>query len=128
MTSPPPIVSATRGAAAFPKSRLRSLVGVFLGLASIVPLLGFGIVYLHAPRLHEQAFAELRTIADLKASQIESWLGERRGNATVFTASAGFIERVERWLHTGDASAREGVVERLEAVKQAYDYDGLALL
>ncbi|MCM8623977.1 MAG: hypothetical protein NFW16_20135, partial [Candidatus Accumulibacter sp.] len=89
-----------------PHSRLRGMVGVTLGLLSIVPLLDVGIVYLENPRLKQQAFADLNAIAALKAGQIEAWLDERRADAIVLGTSPGFIEDAVRVARDEDADAR----------------------
>lgn len=107
--------------------RSRRVAAVFLGLLSIVPLLGLGILYLEAPRLRQQAFADLSAIAELKVGQIESWLDERRGDAYVLSASSGLIDNVFR-AAGGDSVARQGVRERLEALKSAFAYDDLVVL
>jgi hypothetical protein len=106
------------------KPRFVSIAGVFLGLISIVPLLGLGIFYLEVPRLREQAFADLSHIAELKAGQIEAWLDQRRGDATVLTVSSGLVDNVIQAARGGDAAAILGLVERLGALKSAYSYDG----
>ncbi len=111
-----------------PHSRLRGMVGVTLGLLSIVPLLDVGIVYLENPRLKQQAFADLNAIAALKAGQIEAWLDERRADAIVLGASPGFIEDAVRVARDEDADARRRLVERLETLKRVYAYDGFMVV
>lgn len=111
-----------------PKSRLRGVAGVILGLLSFVPLLGLGVFHLETPRLEQQAFADLSAIAELKASQIEAWLDERLGDAIVLGASPGFIEDVSRVARDGDAAARRRVVERLETLKRVHAYDGFVVV
>jgi len=106
------------------KPRLRSIVGVFLGLASIVPLLGLAIYYLEAPRVRQQAFADLSAIAELKVDQIEAWLNERRGDATLLSASPGLIDSAVQ-AAGGDAAARRGLLQRLEVLRSVYAYEGL---
>jgi PAS domain S-box-containing protein len=111
-----------------PKSRLRGVAGTLLGLLSIVPLLGVGIFYLETPRLKQQAFADLNGIADLKASQIEAWMEERRGDAAVLGASPGLIEDALRAARDEDAGARRRIVERLETLQRAYAYESFVLV
>jgi len=118
----------TPSASTLPKSRLRGVAGVFLGLLSIVPLLGLGIFYLETPRLRQQAFTDLNAIADLKVGQIEAWLDERRGDAFVLGASPGLIEAVVRAARGEDSTARQDLVERLGTLKSAYAYDGFEVL
>lgn len=104
------------------------MAAVILGLLSIVPLLGVGIFWLETPRLEQQAFSDLGAIADLKADQIEAWLAERRGDALVLSGSPGLIEDTARATRDQDPGARKRVVDRLEALMQAYAYDGFVVL
>ena len=115
-------------ASMLPKSRLRGVAGTLLGLLSIVPLLGVGIFYLETPRLKQQAFADLNGIADLKASQIEAWMEERRGDAAVLGASPGLIEDALRAARDEDAGARRRIVERLETLQRAYAYESFVVV
>ncbi len=112
------------GAEAVPSTpKAGKLLSVFLGLALVVLLVGAGIVRMQGPRIQKAALLDLAAIAELKAGQIESWLGERRGNAEMLAASSSFIDDVELWLRSGDATARQHVVKRMEAFKHVYHYD-----
>lgn len=106
-----------------PVPSARNLLGVFFGLALAVLLVGYGVVRLQGPRMEAAARADLAAIAQLKAAQIETWLGARRGDAEVLGASSGFIDYVELWLRTGDATARARIVKRMDALKRAHRYD-----
>lgn len=108
--------------------QIRQLVGVFLGLMLIVPLVGFGIVRLHGPQIREAAFADLHAIADLKAGQIESWLGDRRGDAEELAGSAGLAIHAERLVMNGNADSRSYIADRLKIITKAWDFDSTALL
>ncbi len=67
---------------------------MFLSLAMVAPLVSIGIVKLYGPELERGAYADLQTIVDLKAEQIELWLAERHGDAEAIAVSQAFIERV----------------------------------
>ncbi len=107
--------------------RVRGPLALFLGLALVVPLIGYGVVQLHGPLLREAAFADLAAVAELKAGQVESWLWERHGDADTLRDSEPLIHDVERWLQQGDGTARARSIMRLEGLKRAFHYD-VALL
>ena len=54
---------------------------MFLSLAMVAPLVSIGIVKVYGPEMERGAYADLQTIVDLKAEQIELWLAERHGDA-----------------------------------------------
>ena len=112
-------------ASILPKSRLRGVVVIILGLLSIVPLLGVGIFFLETPRLKQQAFADLNAIADLK---VEAWLAERHGDAVVLGASPGLIEDAALAAAGQDSAARRRIAERLETLKRAYAYESFVVV
>jgi PAS domain S-box-containing protein len=123
-----PLDLLSRSARLLPGSRLRGVAGIIVGLLLIVPLLGVGIYSLEAPRLTQQAFADLNAIADLKAGQIEAWLDERRGDAMILGASLGLIEDAVRAARDDDPAARQRLEERLATLKRAHDYDSLVVV
>src|SRR5690348_7507712 len=74
------------------------LMLMFISLAMVAPLVSIGIVKLYGPELERGAYADLQTIVDLKAEQIELWLAERRGDAEALAVSQAFVERVAMML------------------------------
>jgi diguanylate cyclase (GGDEF)-like protein/PAS domain S-box-containing protein len=107
--------------------KARNLIGIFLGLALIVPLLGFGISSIYGPHIQKTAFDDLRSIAELKAGQIESWLDERRNDADELTERATIIEMAERWLKRGDAGAKAYVQARMNTLVRTHGYETVLL-
>lgn len=113
--------------ASFRAPRMRQLASVFVGLALIVPLVGFSIVRLHGSHVREAAFADLRAIAALKAGQIENWLNERQSDAEVLSGAAGLEEQAQRLISRGDAGSRNYVLNRLKIFAKAWDFDAALL-
>ena len=105
----------------------RYWIVTLLGLA-VLPLLGFGIVYLHGPQLEREAYANLQAIADLKADQITRWLIEQQRDAEVLATDAGFARQVDQIRHRDDATLREEISARLDGLRTVYDYEGVVLL
>src|SRR5690606_18764171 len=73
-------------------------------------------------------YADLQTIVDLKAGQIELWLAERNGDAEAIAVSQAFIERVANLEHDSDVRLRQLIRNRLEAVRRAYSYESVLLM
>ncbi|MBS1187496.1 MAG: diguanylate cyclase/phosphodiesterase with and sensor(s) [Burkholderiaceae bacterium] len=104
------------------------LVLAFIVLAASIPLIGFAIIALHAPQAEHEAFAHLRTIADLKSRQIESWINDRHNAGVAMRANDGFIRRVAAATHDRTPENIAYVRMRLEAIMQAHSFDGVLLL
>jgi len=115
-----------------PAPRLRKLAGIFFGLLLIVPLIAYSIVRLHGPHMRGTAFADLRAIAALKESQIESWLTERRGDAEVLANSGVLTRQAEQVALFDNAAARANTAKILEtyiaAYKKANGFDSAILV
>ncbi len=110
------------------RSRLNRLMLMFLSLAMVAPLVSIGIVKMYGPELERRAYADLQTIVDLKAEQIELWLAERRGDAEAIAVSQAFIERVANMQNQKDGHHRQLIRNRLDAVRNAYSYESVQLL
>jgi diguanylate cyclase (GGDEF)-like protein/PAS domain S-box-containing protein len=104
------------------------LMLMFISLAMVAPLVSIGIVKLYGPELERGAYADLQTIVDLKAEQIELWLAERRGDAEALAVSQAFVERVAMMLHDKNGQQRQLIRNRLDAVRNAYSYESVLLL
>ena len=99
------------------------LAGIFLALALVVPLMGFGIVRLHSPQMERETFDNLRTIADLKATQIDTWVTERVGDGIALADSKGFVARVAELQRSGSAKESDTIRIRLELLIKGMGYD-----
>ncbi|MBI2307639.1 MAG: PAS domain S-box protein [Rhodocyclales bacterium] len=76
-------------------------------------------------RAHQGAF--LRSVAELKASQIEEWLAERSRDAEAVRSALLFGEAGGAWRKGGDARARQKLLARLEAYRSAMRYGSVAI-
>ncbi len=110
------------------KPRQRYWVLTFIGLTLLMPLLDFGIIRLHGPQLEREAYANLQAIADLKANQITHWLAERQGDSKALATSFGFAQYVDQFLRQNDTTLRERILDRLEGLRDAEDYENIMLL
>ena len=89
-------------------------------LAMVAPLMSIGIVNTYRQEIERNTYADLQTISDLKAEQIELWLDERHGDAETLMASHELIEQVRDPQHEKDVDILRLAVNRLEAVRKAY--------
>ena len=101
---------------------------IFLALALIAPLIGFGIVRLYGPHIEQETFDNLHSIAELKTKQIENWVSERIGDAKTLSESKGFIIAVADLQHDGSAKHAEVVRNHLELPIKIFDYGSVVLL
>ncbi len=75
-----------------------------------------------------QAREDLQRAAFLKGGVIDRWLAERTGDAVVLAEARGFNLFAVTALERRSVLALEQVRDRLELMRRAYDYDGVALL
>lgn len=108
--------------------RLNRLLLAFFSLAMVAPIISIMIVRVYGPEIERGAYADLQTIVDLKAEQIELWLAERHKDAETLMASQALIERVVNLQERIDGHAMNLIRNRLEAVRQAYSYESVILL
>ena len=99
-----------------------------LAMLSVVPLTGFVIVQLHGPQIEREAFANLEAIAQLKASQLESWLAERYNDSVLLMSSEVLIGRVATLQRADDKSQREAVRASLTAAVDQVQYESTLLV
>src|SRR5687768_1171422 len=86
--------AADTAASASAGFRLNRLMLAFFSLAMVAPIISIMIVKVYGPEIERGAYADLQTIVDLKAEQIELWLAERHNDAETLLASQALIERV----------------------------------
>ena len=109
------------------RSSTLRLALIFSGLLLLVPLLGTLYVSLRTPQIEHESFDSLSTIAQLNASQIEHWLGERKADLEVARSRSDFRERVLQLQQNGDETVRQTLTNNLDAIRNAYHYSSVAL-
>jgi len=108
--------------------RLNRLMLAFFSLAMVAPIISIMIVKVYGPEIERGTYADLQTIVDLKAEQIELWLAERHNDAEALLASQALIERVVNLQERINGHGMDLIRNRLEAVRQAYSYESVILL
>ncbi len=107
----------------FSRPSMMALHGVILLL-----LLGGALFFrAHRGELRAEIRSDLRTIARLKASEIESWLHERRADAAVLSEDADLRKQISRYLTDNSPQAKEHIRHRLSSLKEHYEYANILL-
>ncbi len=70
---------------------------------------------------------ELKSIADLKLSEIETWLSQRHADAYSFAESPNTQERFEELLSKNDPVNYDALYRKIKVVKDAYKYEEVIL-
>lgn len=73
-------------------------------------------------------YSALKTIADLKSSQITEWLGQRLADAHVFAESPFIRQNVQEWLLTNDNAIKTDLYERFALLKYNYIYNDVFIV
>ena len=115
------------GAKKYGVFKLGNLLAIFLGLALIVPMFGYGIAKIYTPRVQQAAFDDLSAIAELKAAQVETWLKERRDDADELGERAGFVQQAQKWLKNADPNAKLFLLARMDMLDRTHGYEPVLL-
>lgn len=90
-------------------------------------LLGASGILQNTQRHRAEAGERLAAIAELKATQIEAWLEERRRDAEVVRTAPLLRDDLPRWRRTGDAAMRQRLQSRLEGFRVSLGYAEIML-
>ena len=103
---------------------------LLVALVLLIPLSGLLVLKVHEPQVEREAFANLKAIADLKASQIENWLYERQNDGAVIMASADLVRQVAALqdVQEADGAVRESVRDHLISAVDPVQYDAALLV
>lgn len=100
---------------------------IILFLTLLIPFISFTILELLSPQVENNAFSELKMSAQIRALQLEGWLGEREYSTFLTLTSSSFIENVRKLEKNGDLVARTAILGQFESLKTAQQYRTLIL-
>lgn len=107
-------------------------IWLFIAILLIVPVVAFTIVQLQGPHFEREAFSDLSVIAELKGSQIESWMAERYGDGVTIMDDQDFVEQVAALQRTDDSTIhtvlQREAINHLKSRLHAYGYNAVVLL
>ena len=89
---------------------------------------GYFLYETQARHAREQLDAQLLTIADLKAEQINQWRNERLSHAEVLSGNTVFAAAVRRWQTTPDARISAQIHQYFASLAVHYHYANIFLL
>ena len=94
-----------------------------LALALLILLAGGAWFYTsQEQQLRQKAEDDLLAIAELKASQIAAWRGERLANAAILTESPFFTAGVSDWLANPQGAIQADILRRFRSMQVNYAY------
>ncbi|MBI5700047.1 PAS domain-containing protein [Candidatus Saganbacteria bacterium] len=98
---------------------------------SIIVVSLVGIVYFNFQhdQLRSLAKNDLTAVADLKVGQIENWLKERRGNASLIYRNPAYFRPLLLWLgNRRDAGLKKEIRDWMASLCDSYGYSGIFLV
>ncbi len=112
------------------RATARQFLALICALAMLLPLTGWMVVRIQAPKAEAEALANMAAIARLKSDQIENWLGERQKNAQMLSDDAVFAQQVVALQADPARSTAQqaAVMQRFALLRTAFDYDAIDLL
>ena len=122
-----PLAAAPAPAATHPASRA-TLAWVFATVAGIILLTGMAGVARTAREAREETIANLRTVAQLKADLVSSWLRNRQIEATAVVNETDLRMLALQWRRQPDEAHRKPLLSQLRAVMRASHYRDIWLL
>ena len=79
-------------------------------------------------RQRQEGLAKLETLAMLEATNLSSWLVERRADGRALAEDEEFRESVSRWLETGAEEDRRRIETHLVTTRRLGDFAAVALI
>lgn len=107
-------------------SKLFLLAYILISL--LVLTLGFIFYTSHKQESLSSIKKELKSIAELKVSEIETWLHERCSDAKSFVLSPNTKERFENFIRNNDQENYNALQQKVEVVKDLYNYQDIFLI
>jgi signal transduction histidine kinase len=105
-------------AVAPPVSGFRSLAWPLAGVAVVIAGLVYLAILADARQQRERESARLEAMSDLRAGQVASWLRDKLAQAR-FAGNSPLGELYLRWRESGDATARDRLMDRLSSFLKA---------
>lgn len=105
---------------------MRTVVVLFVALLLVVPAAAWLVVRLYTPQLERETFANLETIAQLKAQQLHGWMLERDRDAYAVVADK-VLQPAAAPQAGATGNAATAIQERLHQLRQQYRLSGALL-
>lgn len=103
-------------------------LAIFLLAAVGIAGAGVALYRSQAQEIRRNRASELHAVADLKVSQIEFWLDDRRQGLEQAASSPFFVAAIEEWLEGRSPAIHDRLDQRLEGMRQADDFVSVQLV
>src|ERR1035437_5967509 len=114
------------------KSALTSkkhIIALLAILSLVIVAAGYFYYKSEESSIRQQKYNELKTIADLKESQIEQWLKERNSDVKVVIQSPFFRNGIYNWLQdTSNVQLKDNIIEELQSVREELGYENIFIV
>jgi len=95
-------------------------------LSLIIIAAGFVFYKIEESSIRQQRYNELKAVADLKVTQIEQWIKERKGDVQAIAESPFFEKGVTGWIKdTGNAQLKNEILEQLNPDQKVLGYENI---
>lgn len=101
---------------------------LFVSAALLAGAIAGATFLLHVRSDITYTLANLESISALKATQIENWFAERKGDIDSLTASTDFAERVLKHRRTGEGRDFQLIENRLRTLQRSFGYEDIQIL
>src|SRR4030042_7097592 len=112
------------------KPLLRKQPMLVLSLAVFILIISSGYFYYRYEKkiIRQEQYSVLKTIADLKISQILEWREERLADAHGIAERPFIRQNFQRWLHSQDSTLKKYLLERFSLLKYNYKYEDVIVV
>jgi diguanylate cyclase (GGDEF)-like protein/PAS domain S-box-containing protein len=97
-----------------------------LAFTLAIALAGFYLISVQGDNLRKHKEDELWAVAEFKASQVSSWRQERLADVEMIPV-IGTLRDLALGLSSGSQSAREGIIQYMERLRDQYQYERVVL-
>ncbi len=102
---------------------------IFIFLFLFIVISGFFYYQKQKKEIFHEQITQLKAIADLKAADIQHWLGERMGNARLIAENRILTAELLAFLRDRSAGPRrESILSWMESLRKNYHYQKVMLL
>jgi PAS domain S-box-containing protein len=102
------------------RERLPRRLAPLLALSALILALTAAALRYDYVELRAGQAVQLEAVADLRASQVSSWLRDRLSQARFARSSVVWANLYRRWHESGDTAARDQLVDRVIELRKAF--------
>ncbi|MHB8842425.1 MAG: cache domain-containing protein [Candidatus Aquicultor sp.] len=106
----------------------KHVIALIALLSLLIAAVGYFYYKNQENSIRQQKYNELKAIADLKVSQIEEWIKDRKADVITVTESPFFVRAINQWLKdTVNVQLKQDIIERLRLVQKELSFENIYL-